>query len=235
MNHGNPPFVGLASLRAGRKLQSDEFVEFFRMQWGHVDVVEDDDSLRNSISDLLGFAGYRVRAWRDAEAFLDNLPQTAPAVVVTDMRMPGRSGVEMHTELVARGRSMPVIYISGESSVPQSIEAMKLGALDFLVKPFSREDLLKAVAAGMEKDRRQMQQLIEQARFDQALAHLSPREREVLELLLKGFNNTEIVDALSISLPTAKQYKSQIMRKLGARSLSELMKLHRKEAPVDQN
>lgn len=195
------------------------------MQTGHVDVVEDDDSLRNSISDLLGFAGYKVRSWRDAESFLDNLPQTAPAVVVTDMRMPGRSGVEMHAELVARGRSMPVIYISGESSVPQSIAAMKLGALDFLVKPFSREDLLKAVAAGMEKDRKQMQQMIEQARFDQAMAHLSPREREVMELLLKGFSNAEIMDAMNISLPTAKQYKSQIMRKLGVRSLSELMRL----------
>jgi two-component system response regulator FixJ len=202
-------------------------MDFLNMQTGHVDVVEDDDSLRNSISDLLGFAGYRVRAWREADSFLDNLPQTAPAVVVTDMRMPGRSGLELHTELVARGRSMPVIYISGESSVRQTISAMKLGAMDFLVKPFSREDLLKAVAAGMEKDRRQMQQLIEQARFEQAMAHLAPREREVMLLLLKGYSNNEIVDALSISLPTAKQYKSQLMRKLGVRSLSELMRLCR--------
>jgi len=196
------------------------------MYTGHVDVIEDDDSLRNSIIDLLGFAGYRVRAWRNAESFLDNLPQTAPAVVVTDMRMPGCSGVEMHAELIARGRSMPVIYISGESSVNQSIAAMKLGALDFLVKPFSREDLLKAVAVALEKDRKQMQKMIEQARFDHALTHLSPREREVLKLLLKGFSNAEIVDALKISLPTAKQYKSQIMRKLNVRSLSELMRLH---------
>lgn len=196
------------------------------MHIGHVDVVDDDDSLRNSICDLLAFAGYHVRAWRDAESFLDNLPQTAPAVVVTDMRMPGLSGVEMHAELIARGRTMPIIYISGESTVPQSIGAMKLGALDFLVKPFSREDLLKAVAAGIEKDRKQMQQMIDQARFEQALTHLSPREREVMGLLLKGFNNSEIVDAMCISLPTAKQYKSQIMRKLGVRSMSQMMKLH---------
>lgn len=200
------------------------------MQSGHVDVVEDDDSLRNSITDLLSFAGYRVRAWRDAESFLDNLPQTAPAVVITDMRMPGRSGVELHTELVERGRMMPVIYISGESSVPQSIAAMKLGALDFLVKPFSREDLFRAVAAGIEKDRNQMRQMIEQARFDESLAHLAPREREVMDLLVRGFSNTEVVEQLKISLPTAKQYKSQIMRKLGVRSLSELMKLSQKQA-----
>jgi two-component system response regulator FixJ len=192
---------------------------------GHVDVVEDDDSIRDTISELLKFAGYRVRTWRDAESFLDNLPQTAPAVVVTDMRMPGLTGLQMHSSLVERGRSMPVVYISGDTTVPETISAMKLGAIDFLVKPFSREDLLKAVAAAMEKDRSQMRQMIEQARFDEALTHLAPREREVLQLLIQGFNNAEIMDALNISLPTTKQYKSTVMRKLGARSLSELMKL----------
>jgi FixJ family two-component response regulator len=196
------------------------------MQSGHVDVVEDDDSLRNSISDLLSFSGYRVRAWRDAEAFLDNLPRTAPAVLVTDMRMPGLSGVELHTELLDRGRNMPVIYISGESSTHQTITAMKIGALDFLVKPFSREDLLKSVSAGMEKDRRQMHQMIEQARFEQAMSELSPRERQVNKLMIRGFSNNEIMAELHISLATAKQYKSQVMRKLGVRSLSELVKLN---------
>lgn len=196
------------------------------MQNGHVDVVEDDDSIRDNLSALLKFAGYRVRTWRDAESFLNNLPQTAPAVVVTDMRMPGGlSGLEMHSALVERGRSMPVVYISGDTTVPETISAMKLGAIDFLVKPFSREDLLKAVSAAMEKDRSQMRQMIEQARFDESLTLLAPREKEVLQLLVQGFNNAEIMDALNISLPTAKQYKSTVMRKLGARSLSALMKL----------
>lgn len=205
-------------------------------QVGHVDVVEDDDVLRNTVNDLLSFAGYRVRTWRDAESFLDNLPQTAPAVVITDMRMPGRSGLELHSEMLQRGRSMPVIYISGESTVPQTITAMKLGPVDFLVKPFSREDLLKAVAIGMEKDRNQMRLMIEQARFDESLEHLSRREREVLGLLIKGFKNAEIMDALNISLPTTKQYKSTLMRKLGVRSLSQLMQLsaHKHSAPTEQ-
>lgn len=198
------------------------------MQTGHVDIVEDDDSLRNSLLDLLTFAGYRVRAWRDAAAFLDNLPKSAPSVVITDMRMPEMTGLELHAALIERGRNMPVIYISGESSLPQGIQAMKIGALDFLVKPFSREDLLRAVVAGIEKDRVQMLQMIEQTRFDEAVRHLSPREAEVLQLMLKGYVNAEIMDELKISLPTAKQYKSQLMRKLGVRSLSELMKLGRK-------
>lgn len=195
------------------------------MQSGLVDVVEDDDSIRESICSLLRFAGYQIRAWSDAESFLQNMPRTAPAVVITDMRMPGMSGVQMHNVLLERGRSMPVIYVSGETTVPETISAMKLGAIDFLVKPFTREALLKAVAAAMEKDRNQMRQMIEQARFDAALDHLAPREKEVLELLIKGYSNAEIMEAMHISLPTAKQYKSQVMRKLGVRSLSELMKL----------
>ncbi|MEY4644716.1 MAG: hypothetical protein RLZZ596_1547, partial [Pseudomonadota bacterium] len=119
------------------------------MQQGHVFVIDDDDELRNSIEDLLRFAGFTVRAWREPELFLGEMPEVAPAVVVTDMRMPGLTGLGLHQALIERGRRMPVIYISGQSSVHQSIAAMKLGAFDFLVKPFTREELLKAVAAGI--------------------------------------------------------------------------------------
>lgn len=190
---------------------------------GHVHIIEDDDSLRCSLQELLSFAGFQVRAWPAPASFLDELPQVAPAVVVTDMRMPMMSGLELHEELLRRGRSMPVVYISGESSVAQGISAMKLGALDFLVKPFTREELLRAVSAGVERDRHQMMRLIEQTRFEQALGRIAPREREVLTLLLKGYKNAEIVEAMNISLPTAKQYKMQLMRKLGVRSLAELI------------
>ena len=195
------------------------------MQTGHVYLVEDDDSVRNSLQDLLKYAGFEVSAWSQAKAFLENLPTAAPAVLVVDMRMPGMNGLELHEALIACGRILPVVYISGESSLPQGIAAMKLGALDFLVKPFTREAILKAVAAGIEKDRIQVQRVIDQARFDEAMKHLAPREREVLALLIRGYSNQEIMAELNISLPTAKQYKSQLMRKLGARSLSDLMKL----------
>jgi FixJ family two-component response regulator len=195
------------------------------MHTGHVYIVEDDDSVRHSLEDLLGFAGFQVRAWPQAQDFLDDLPTAAPAVVVTDMRMPGMNGKELHQALIERGRNMPVVYISGESSLAQGIKAMKLSAQDFLVKPFTRESILKAVASGIEKDRIQMQRLIDQARFDEARSHLAPLERQVLELLVKGYSNLEIMNELEISLPTAKQYKSQLMRKLSVRSLSELIKL----------
>jgi FixJ family two-component response regulator len=195
------------------------------MATGHVFLIDDDHGLRASIRDLLSFAGYCVQAWENARSFLDALPMIAPAVVLTDMRMPGLSGVEMHAELVRRGRAFPVIYLSGESTVPQTVQAMKLGAFDFLTKPFSREQLLGVVAAALEHDRIAMQSLIRKAQFDEARAHLSPRERQVHSLLIKGYSNSELVDALGISLPTAKQYKAEVMRKLGARSLADLIAL----------
>lgn len=206
------------------------------MQSCYVNVIEDDESLRNSIHDLLVFANYHVRSWPDAESFLNNLPQTAPTVVITDMSLPGLSGLELHQQLIAQGRQIPVIYISGESNRKQTIEAMKLGPVDFLAKPFAREDLLRAVAIGIEKDRVQMREIIEQARFNESLQHLSPRERQVMQLLLQGFNNAEIMEAMHVSLPTAKQYKSTIMRKLQVRSLSQLMKLNaHKQVPERQS
>jgi FixJ family two-component response regulator len=191
----------------------------------YVFLVDDDDALRDGIADLLRVVGYRVYTWPDGAAFLADIPRVAPAVLITDMRMPGLSGVELHAELLRLGRLLPVIYISGESTVAQSIQAMKQGAVEFLIKPFGREELLRAVAASLEKDRQQMQHLIKAARAAQARAQLSPREVQVHELMLKGYNNREIMDALQISLPTAKQYKSEVMRKLGARSLSELIAL----------
>lgn len=191
----------------------------------HVFLVDDDDALRHGIADLLRVVGYQVYSWSDGAAFLADIPRVAPAVLITDMRMPGLSGVELHAELLRLGRTLPVIYISGESTVAQSIQAMKLGAMEFLVKPFGREELLRAVATSLEKDRQQMQHLIKSARVAQARAQLSPREVQVHELMLKGYNNREIMDALQISLPTAKQYKAEVMRKLAVRSLSELISL----------
>ena len=109
---------------------------------------------------------------------------------------------------------------------------MKLGALDFLVKPFSREELLRVVAQGIEKDAQLMRSMIEKSRFNESLRQLSPRECQVHTLLLKGMNNAEIMTQLHISLPTAKQYKSEVMRKLGVRSLAQLIEL---SGPLREN
>ena len=194
------------------------------MSKGHVFIIEDDESLAGSLVDILHFSGYVARRWPQASRFLEAIPDAAPAVVLTDMRMPGLSGVQLHEALLARGREMPVIYVSGESTVQQSVSAMKLGAVDFLLKPFSREQLLQAVAEGVRRDRERVEALRARAQREDALGQLSPRESEVLGLLLQGFSNAEIVDALGVALPTAKQYKSEVMRKLDVRSLSQLMR-----------
>lgn len=195
------------------------------MQKGHVFLIDDDDALRANVQDLLQFAGFRTHGWPDAVSFLSSIPNVAPAVVITDMRMPGLDGIQLHEALRAMGRNLPVIYLSGQSSLAQGIDAMKLGAHEFLIKPVPREALLKAVASGLEKDRYQMQKMLQCSRMQQAVQHLAPREREVHQLMLKGYSNAEITEALGISLPTAKQYKSEVMRKLGVRSLSQLMEL----------
>lgn len=195
------------------------------MDKGHVYLIDDDLEILATLRQLLQFAGYQVRCWSSAPDFLQELPNEAPAVVVTDMQMPKMTGLELHQALIERGRQIPVIYLSGEASVGQAIRAMKHGAHEFLLKPFTREDLLGAISAGLERDRIAMQQHIHKMRIAEAMRHLSPREREVHGLLLQGCKNAEIVEKMGISLPTAKQYKSEVMRKLGVRSLAQLMEL----------
>jgi FixJ family two-component response regulator len=141
------------------------------------------------------------------------------------MQMPDMSGVELQAELLKRGRQIPIIFISGESTLPQTISAMKQGAIEFLLKPFERDQLLSAVVRGLEKDVAYMRSYVVQTTLAEGLKGLSPREREVFELLAIGFNNLQIQEKLNISLPTAKQYKSEVMRKLNLSSLAHLMAL----------
>ena len=127
------------------------------MNLGNVYLIDDNESLLENLSSLLEFFGYRVRSWADAPTFLAEFPNEVPAVVLTDMQMPYMSGVQLHRALIERGRQIPVIYLSGESTVPQVLEALKLKAHDFLLKPFTREDLLRAISSAMERDRMAMQ------------------------------------------------------------------------------
>ena len=188
-------------------------------------LIDDDDSMRKIIASMLDFLGYQVHVFSSAVDFLEHSVKGAPAVIITDMRMPDMNGVELQAELIKRGRQIPMIFISGQSTVPQTISAMKQGAIDFLVKPFDRDQLLLAVVRGLEQDAINMRAYIERASLEEGLKALAPREREVFELLSLGFNNAQIQEKLNISLPTAKQYKSEVMRKLNLRSLAQLIAL----------
>ena len=191
----------------------------------HIFLIDDDESMRTAIKGMLEFLGFQVHVYASAIEFLKVSMQAAPAVIITDMQMPDMSGVELQAELLKRGRQIPIIFISGESTLPQTISAMKQGAIEFLLKPFERDQLLSAVVRGLEQDVAYMRSYVVQTTLAEGLKGLSPREREVFELLAIGFNNLQIQEKLNISLPTAKQYKSEVMRKLNLSSLAHLMAL----------
>lgn len=194
----------------------------------YIFLVEDDDDLRSDLERALKFCGYTIFAFADPEQFLSQFKPLVPAVLVTDMRMPKLSGVQLQSELIEKGHKIPIIFISGESSDEQIVKAFKNGAFDFLLKPFSREAFISVVAKAIEQDGIAMQELIRKSRLSETLKTLSPRELQVFHLLAKGYGNKELVEALGISLSTVKEYKSEVMYKLRLRSLAELISLNTK-------
>jgi two-component system, LuxR family, response regulator FixJ len=191
----------------------------------HIFIIDDDESMRVTLKGMLEFLGYQVHVFESAIEFLKISIQIAPVVIITDMRMPYMSGVELQAELLKRGRQIPIIFISGESTLPQTISAMKQGAIEFLIKPFDRDQILSAIVRGLEQDAAYMHSFIEKVSLEEKLKSLAPREREVFELLALGFNNAQIQEKLQIALPTAKQYKSEVMRKLNFSSLAQIIAL----------
>jgi len=191
----------------------------------HIFLIDDDESMRTVLKGMLEFLGFQVYVYASAFEFLKISMQAAPAVIITDMKMPDMSGVELQAELLKRGRQIPIIFISGESTLPETISALKQGAIEFLLKPFERDQLLSAVVRGLAQDDAYMNSYVDKATLEERLKALSRREREVFELLAIGFNNSQIQEKLQISLPTAKQYKSEVMRKLNLNSLAHLIAL----------
>ena len=185
-----------------------------------IHLIEDDVSQRGSIESLLAFKGFITKSYNTAKDFLQTLPFERPAIVIVDIQLPDISGVDLHRMLLEKNINPPIIFISGEASIQQSIDAMKQGAIEFLVKPFDIDELINAVTKAIRIE-------LKEINLNVLLKNLSPRELEVYNLLLQGLNNQELIDKLHLSLPTVKQYKSEVMRKLKVNSLSKLIELAR--------
>ena len=189
----------------------------------HIFIIDDDQSMTKLLKIMFKKMGYSTYVYNNAIDFLTEIPDVSPSILITDMNISKITGIEVQAELVRLERAMPVIFISGESTVAQSIVALKQGAMDFLLKPVNQQQLKAAVESAFVLEAQKIQLAINKASLEKTLKTLSPREREVYRLMILGYNNTEILKALNISLPTTKQYKMAVMRKLKVSSLLELI------------
>lgn len=192
---------------------------------GIVYVIDDDESARHSLEFLLDVAGVRVRSFASADAFLKAAPPLAGACVVTDVRMPGMSGIELAEELKRRGGQVPVIVITGHADVPLAIQAMKAGVADFIEKPFDDEVMLAAIRNALAQHAGEESAAAERQVVLGRIATLSPREREVMDGLVAGKANKAIAFDLDISARTVEVYRANLMMKMQAKTLSELVRM----------
>jgi len=195
-----------------------------------VHVIDDDDAARDALGFLLSAANFSIRTYESAKAFLDAIPTTEAGCVITDVRMPEITGLELLRRLKGRGIGWPVIVITGQADVPVAIEAIKTGAVDFIEKPYDAEALLGAVRfalSGHANDARDAQR----TEIQQKLATLSPSERLVQEALVEGRSNNSIADDLDSSVRTVEVHRANVMTKMQARSLSHLVRMTLLAAP----
>ena len=198
---------------------------------GHIYIVEDDDAMRESMRRILASQGYRVYPFADPQKFLEFVMPVSPTMVLLDMRMPGMTGVEVQARLRSMGVDMPIVFVSGESTVQQAVTALQEGALRFLIKPVSRVDLLRTVRDALERDVLRTVTEKKQLHLNSHLAKLAPREREALALMLDGHGNAEMSKRMGIAYATAKQYKANILLKMNVQNMAELIDLMRLSPP----
>ncbi len=192
---------------------------------GHIYIIDDDASMRSSLARMLANYGYTTEVYERAEDFVEQSIPVSPAAILLDMRMPTMSGVELQKKLNELGRQTPIIFISGESMPHEIVTSMKQGAVDFLFKPFNLDDLLKAIVSAVEKDKLIFESMAQSLTVIQRYDSLTPREKEVFALLVRGLMNKDIAIELGTTDATIKVHKSRVMDKMKAESLQDLVRL----------
>jgi two-component system, LuxR family, response regulator FixJ len=190
-----------------------------------VHIIDDDEGLRESLAFLLRSAALEVRSFESAKAFLDALPCAVPGCVITDVRMPGMSGIELLRRLKELKLGVPVIVITGHGDIALAVEAMKMGAADFFEKPFDDDLLVASVRAALRQREDQTKRGAERAEIEHRISSLSPREKDVLAGLIEGRANKQIAFDLGISPRTVEIYRANLMNKMQADSLSGLVRM----------
>jgi RNA polymerase sigma factor (sigma-70 family) len=188
-------------------------------------VVDDDASVRSSLELLIGSVGLQVETFDSTEAFLRRQLPDAPSCLVLDVRLRGLSGLDFQHELAARNCHMPIIFVTGHGDIPMSVQAMKAGAVEFLTKPFRDQDLLDAIRIALEKDRSIREQDKEVADLKRRFNSLTPREQEVISLVVSGMLNKQIADQLGTAENTVKVHRSRAMEKMKAQSVPDLVRM----------
>jgi FixJ family two-component response regulator len=188
-------------------------------------IVDDDPSVLKALARLVGAAGFRVRTFDRAAAFLESRLVKGPKCLVLDLKMPGLGGLDLQRELTARGLVLSVIFLSGHGNVPSSVDAMKAGAMDFLTKPVRSEALLNAIRAALDKDKARLKDQRGLDLIRRRIETLSPREYEVLRWVIAGALNKQTAAELAISEKTVKFHRAEVMRKMEAGSVAELTML----------
>ncbi len=187
-------------------------------------VVDDDPSIGKALERLMRSAGHKVRTFTSALDFLNDRELEAPACLVLDVNMPGLNGLELQEYLADKDISLPIVFITGYGTVPESVKAMKAGAVDFLQKPFSDNDLLRAISQAIEADRRSKQDQEQRKEIRERMEALTPREYEVFRLVVTGMLNKQIAFELGTVEKTVKVHRARVMAKMGAQSIADLVR-----------
>jgi FixJ family two-component response regulator len=188
-------------------------------------VVEDDASVREALQRLFRTIGLRAEAFGSATELLQYKLPDNPGCLVLDVRLPGLSGLDIQSELTKAGIRTPIIFMTGHGDIPMSVRAMKAGAVDFLTKPFRDQDMLDAVVAAIERDRERRRIEKEASELKTLFESLSPREREIMALVTSGLMNKQVAAEVGLSEITVKIHRGNVMRKMGARSLADLVRM----------